>query len=135
MALPKGLRVEVLVGEQALPMYDDPDAEDSGAPHMHTCYIEALTGVRFKVRVTMDSSFDWGGYTAAVRIDAEFDGDCWSEDIVRDKESKYTWWQGQAEFTSTSVYCKSSGQWSTGSLAFGALETSKIPVLKKSASR
>ena len=116
MALMPGLKVDILTNGSALPMYDDPDALDdsSGSP---TQYIEAKTGAKFAVRVTVQDGFAWGGCDV-VRITAFFDGDHgWVNDIRAQ--------DAVAKFSTVSRWCQVSSQWKSGTLCFGSLETSK----------
>ena len=116
MALMPGLKVDILTNRSALPMYDDPDALQDGSASQ-TQYIEATTGAKFMVRVTVHDGFAWGDCDV-VRITAYFDGDHgWVNDIRAQKAS--------AEFSSVTRWCQASSQWKSGTLCFGSLETSK----------
>ncbi|KAL8794893.1 MAG: hypothetical protein Q9195_002605 [Heterodermia aff. obscurata] len=113
MALMPGLKVEILTNGRALPMYDDPDVLDH-SPDSHTQYIEATTGAKFMVRVTVQDGFAWGD-CHLVRITAFFDGDSgWVRDIRAQK--------AVAKFSTVSRWCQASSQWKSGTLGFGSLE-------------
>ena len=116
MAFMPGLKVDVLSSGSALPMYGDPDALEDD-PDSQTQYIEATTGAKFALRVTVQDGFAWAG-CGLVRITAYFDGDHgWVSDILAHK--------AVAEFSRVSRWCQASSQWKSGTLCFGSLETSK----------
>ena len=109
-------------------MYDDPDIEGGDETNKQTCYIEAITGAKFEVKVTLDSSFVWDR-CAAVRVSAVYDGaePGWSHDIRRDSLPTSRTSRHQCKFATITRWCQSSQQWKSGFLSFGALETSKRP--------
>ena len=114
-----GLKVEILMNGSPLPMYDDPDASEDSSDSQ-TQYIEATTGAKFKVRVTVQDGFAWGNCDL-VRIVASFDGDHgWVNDIRAQK--------AVAEYSTVSRWCQASSQWKSGTLCFGSLETSKAEI-------
>ena len=130
MPLPKGITVEVLVGDRAIPFYDDPDAEEKGEPAKHTRYVEAITGVGFKLRLSVNEKFTWGDLTTALRISAFFDG----AETGCSRDFNRSWRRSSYTIDRIPVFCESSKQWKIGSLSFGALLTGTMwPLLSSSA--
>lgn len=127
MALYRGLSIAVISGNDALQMYDDPEIDGDGDPNECVCYIEATTGAKFKIKVTLDSSFVWAG-SNTVRVVAEYDGDKpgWSMDFSKKSLPIAGTWRHSIDFKSVSRWCQSSQQWKSGYLSFGALDASMV---------
>ncbi len=127
MALYSGLSVAVISGNDALPMYDDPEMEGDGNPDEDLRYIEATTGAKFEVQVTLDDRFIWAE-SNTVRVVVVYDGDKpgWSKDFSRKSLPTVGTWRHSITFKSVSRWCQSSQQWKSGYLSFGALEASTV---------
>ena len=126
MAWNSGVKVEIISNTQSLPLYPDPDAGNTGAAGGTTRYVEAVTGATFEVRVTLEKEFRWGACDA-VRVIAKYDGETsgWNKDIEYNDYPTKAHYRSCARFTNITFWCPASRQWKTGSLSFGALETSK----------
>ena len=61
IAIYQGILVEVISPDNGptLPMFPDPDSETNKKPNTVSYYIEARTGERFTIRVTITSEFQW----------------------------------------------------------------------------
>lgn len=127
MDLHRGLSIAVISGGDTLQMYDDPEMDGDGDPNECVRYIEATTGAKFEIQVTLDSSFVWAG-SNTVRVVAVYDGDKrgWSMDFSRKLLPTAGTWRHSIDFKSVSKWCQSSQQWKSGYLSFGALEASTV---------
>ena len=83
----QGIRVEVVVEGRSMPLYRDPDSQDSEqAPADALCstrYVEAVTGARFTLRVTLLEEFDLRGSDGLEFLTTCDGGPCWSRYIFR----------------------------------------------------
>lgn len=127
MAHFRGATFAVSTGGETCPMYNDPDANDREDLFEQHRYIEAITGATFKVKVTLDSGFEFGSCDA-IRFLFSFDNTYrdYYQDITRQDflARKYCY----ASIDSVCRYCDKSGEWQRGSLSFGKLEISKSHV-------
>lgn len=127
MAHYRGLSIAVRSGKDALPMYDDLEIGGDGDPNEATHYIEATTGAKFELHVTLDSSFVWAE-SNTVRISAVYDGarSGWCQNISRASSSTHGVGRHLIKFDTVPRWCQSSQQWKVGFLSFGALEASTL---------
>ena len=52
-----GVRVEIIAHEKCLPIHRDPEPDNPITPGKRHSYVEAVTGVRFSVKVTLTDRF------------------------------------------------------------------------------
>ena len=119
MAWDSGVTVEIISDGQSLPLYPDPDAGDNQGTEGSVQYVEAVTGAKFEIRLTLEKNFWWGGCDF-VEVIVKYDGDeiGWAYKIYN---------KGPKNSTSISqlvAWCPASNQWKSGYLSFGALQTS-----------
>lgn len=74
MGFSKGVEAEVTSDDQILSFYDDPDVPDTHDPLERQRYIEAITGAKFRIEVTLNEDFYFGRSKVA-RIMIGFDAD------------------------------------------------------------
>lgn len=127
MELTEGLRLEVRSGGKVLEMYKDPDAQKHDEESDETIhYIEAITGAKFQVEVTLDRSFEWENPAEAhaVRVKVHFDGSesGWGIDIPMLECPPCV-----LVFDKMCRRCQSTQQWQQGYTSFGSLELSMMP--------
>ncbi|KAL8909988.1 MAG: hypothetical protein Q9171_004683 [Xanthocarpia ochracea] len=109
-------------------MYEEPDVDppdrQNGVISLTPKYIEALTGAKFAVAVTLDSDFSFGDCDA-VRVTVSYD-DCraYYDDIKRKDGLGGSPVQRSKCFTSIRTYCPVTGRWQIGDLNFGELTIS-----------
>ncbi len=127
MAHYRGLSIAVLSGKDALPMYDDPEMDGDGDPNEVIRYIEATTGAKFELHVTLDSSFAWD-QSNTVRITVVYDGarSAWCQSISRASPPTNGAGRYLVKFDTVPRWCQSSQKWKVGFLSFGALEASTL---------
>ena len=120
MAEQDGVTVEIISNGQRLPVYLDPDGDESEIP---TYYIEAVTGATFKIRARFSKRFQFGG-CSNVEVLAEFDG---ASQICLVPSASYLRRNGRAGVT---IACQmgfdnESNQWKEKLFSFGALDRSE----------
>lgn len=130
----KGVTVEVISEGEPLEFYDDPDEDPNDKRDLQR-YIEAVTDAVFKVRVTLSTKFSLYslGHDDAVRLSINYDGQPldWYTDLST-KEIRRSWGSGQVAahtFACVSRYCNDSQQWFRADTTFGALTTSRFPLI------
>ena len=119
------VKVEVISNERSLPRYDDPDAIEQDQPRTRQNYIEAVTGAKFIVRVTLDERF-YMGHCDAARIVLSFDGAerGWYCDVNRGNDHRLKdrpLRDRQVKFSHAHQFCERTKQWKSGRLCFGNL--------------
>ena len=126
MAWDSGVKVEIISNNQSLPLYPDPDAGNAGDRGGTIQYVEAVTGATFEIHITLEKDFRWGPCDL-VQVLAKYDGDQtgWNKDVRRNDYSP----RPRAVFNNLTTWCPASQQWKTGSLSFGALQTSTSSIL------
>lgn len=125
----KGVRVEVTCEESSLPLYDDPDLLDTDqtvGKHIRQSYVEAKTGAKFEIKITLDSQFPLPGHhhDTEVKVIVLFDNLSSYAYHTPFKEIKdrihqtgsFVW-----EISDVGKYCASSNQWYVGKAMFKAL--------------
>lgn len=130
MAWNSGVTVEIISNDRTLPFYPDPDAADNEDTGGSVQYVEAVTGAKFKIRVTLDKNFRWGNCDF-VKVTVWYDGDTlgWSHEIHNKGRTNF------ATFSSLTTWCPTLHQWKSGWLSFGALETKEQVDTKADLSR
>ncbi len=124
----QGATFEIVSNDVPCPMYDEPDAdppdEQNGVISLTPKYIEALTGAKFAVVVTLDPDFPFE-YCDAVRVTVNYD-DChaYYRDIKRKDALGGSRVQRSTCFSTISTYCPVTGQRQIGDLTFGELTIS-----------
>lgn len=130
MAHYEGVTVKVISDGKTCPMYDDPDADGhkdpfslSSPPHK---YIEAVTGAKFAVVVTLEPSFQFANCDG-VRVRYYLDGGKLGYELTIESKRAIG---GSLEnrtlrFSSVRKYCPKTGQFQRGDLTFGELKIRK----------
>lgn len=125
----QGLEVEIVSNGQSLPLYDDPDTTRTHEPRTRRRYIEAVTGAKFSIKVTIKPTFTvaWGN---AARVSFGFDqSPQWCYDLNKTKWEKS---QGVSwKFTRVKVFCPISSTWVYKDFCFGDLHLSWPPLAKR----
>lgn len=108
-------------------MYDDPEMDGDGDPNEVIRYIEATTGAKFELHVTLNSSFAWD-QSNTVRITVVYDGarSAWCQSISRASPPTNGAGRYLVKFDTVPRWCQSSQQWKAGFLSFGALAASTL---------
>lgn len=112
-----------------LPLYDDPDAPDDHTLRERQRYIEATTGAKFEIRVTLTNVFEFGE-SQTVRVKIAFDGDPRSRYFTIWKSS---WLRSRNEsclFSHATTFCPASSTWIQRAFMFGGLDISNDLSLK-----
>ena len=125
IAIYQGILVEVISPDNGptLPMFPDPDSETNKKPNTTSYYIEAKTGERFTVRVTITSEFQWyrcSVVKATVLMDGHYGMSAYLNQRDWLKEQKTT----QCNFDSYRVYHPQSRVWREVLPTFGVLKLS-----------
>lgn len=123
----EGVKVEIRSRNRPLPFYDDPEAGGAESTDETTKYVEAVTGEQFEIQIRLEHNFRWYGCTA-VRASVAYDGDetGWVYDISRNEiQDPNRFNKPHITFSHHTIRCPTSGQWKSGRLTFGRLETSK----------
>ena len=122
----KGVQVEVICNGKSLKMYDDPDGPDDPELYKRQKYVEAITGDKFTVKVTLGHDFQFGSAEAA-RINFRFDqiSHGWYKDMLKSS------WRSlrceSYELSSIASFCPVSATWKRKEFSFGGLIRSKPP--------
>ncbi|KAL8924276.1 MAG: hypothetical protein Q9172_002749 [Xanthocarpia lactea] len=121
----QGATFEIVSNNVPCPTYDEPDVdppdEQNGIISLTPKYIEALTGAKFAVFVTLDPDFPFGDCDA-VRVRVNYDDSrAYYKDIKRKDALGGSRLQRSTGFTAISTYCPVTGQWQIGDLTFGEL--------------
>ena len=125
MDLPQGVRIEIISNGSVLPMYNDPDAAELDQTSTRQCYVEAVIGATFSVRVVLTPAFVKGPCDA-VRIVVGFDGNQGNYmDLLKEGVSPPV---READFSRFSLWDFSKGHWIGGMPTFARLDTSESQV-------
>ncbi|KAL8756837.1 MAG: hypothetical protein Q9199_002647 [Rusavskia elegans] len=124
-----GVTVRVITNDKLCPMYDDPDADGHEDPFSESSppqkYIEAVTGAKFAVVVTLDPHFQYGDCDA-VRAKVYFDGTSRNHGTKLHLKSKDanggSLKKRTMRFSSLTSYCPQTAQFQKGNLTFGELK-------------
>lgn len=125
----EGVKVEVTSNGQTLPLYDDPDAPDDHNPRERQRYIEATTGAKFAIKVTLTKNFHFGDSQVA-RVCIAFDGDPNYRFVVLKKDSWLVSGNVSYLFAHFTIFCPASSTWKQKDFMFGSLDISNNPFLK-----
>ena len=119
-----GVKVSVISADTKMPLYHDPDAVENEDPQTRQHYVEAVTGAKFAVKVSLTRRFEVGT-AGAIRISLKPDNATsgWFTDVPEyncryGQKSGYT-------FDHLTKFDRATSQWKKGELSFGNLETSK----------
>ncbi|KAL8648283.1 MAG: hypothetical protein Q9226_006060 [Calogaya cf. arnoldii] len=127
MAQYDGVTVKVVSDGKSCPMYDDPDADGHENPFSETSppqkYIEAVTGAKFAVVLTLGPNFRFKKCDG-VRVTYHLDGDEqeWQNTISSKDAIRGPFENRTLTFNCIRKYCHRTGQWQHGDLAFGELK-------------
>ena len=124
------MRPSNLSSDRVLQLYTDPEAGESKDASEWTRYVEAITGVKFKIQITLQKSFQWGN-ADAVRVILYIDGQRGLvKDLARHNPILFSNPLGpHVEWATNSRQDPTSKRWYTGELIFGSLTTSNIGLI------
>ena len=115
-----GVKVEIICEGSILPCYQDPDSGSSDADLTSRHYIEARTGARFEVRVSLANNYDLQ-LCDYVRVKVTYDGG-----VSNVQELSAYGTSRTATFTGLRRFCPSTQTWRTSDLSFGDVKMSMI---------
>lgn len=117
----KGATFEIISGNGTCPVYDDPEAHENEDPWTQQRYIEAITGAKFKIKVTLKDSFAFNSSDAVrVRFTLDSANHSYSQDIKRqDFKSNQI---RSARLDRMRTYCPQTNRWLQGCLVLGGLK-------------
>ena len=119
----QGITVEILSNDQALILYNDPNAAEIQDNHLRHYYVEAMIGCTFQVKVNLTPQFILNGAQAVdfrVEIDGNSPRSTWCTKAYLQKAFS----QGKSggyTFSRIQYFCDKTGQWASSDHAFSTL--------------
>lgn len=117
-----GVTIAVISNNESLKLYSDPDAEEKEATEVPVRYVEAVTGAKFEVQVTLDEGFLAGPCDAA-RVAVAYDGEThgYATDITQSTRAV----KRVAQFGRICIGTTSRGTQQWGDTSFGHLHAGR----------
>ena len=127
----QGITVEIVSNDQALDLYDDPDASEIKEGHSRHHYVEAVAGSTFEVKVILTSDFCFYrlGAQHAVLLRVEIDKSLKEATYCPMGQLRTSFSRGQTDghtFSGSTHFCNETGKWNLSGYAFGNLVLSML---------
>lgn len=118
-----GVKVEIISNGAALQSYNDPDESENKDARTSQCYVEAVTGARFEVKVTLTSDFNMH-YGDGARISFHFDDQKDRHSFKIRARSRTTLGFKPCLLRKICTFCTVTDSWRSSYLSFGKLNMS-----------
>ena len=127
----QGINVEIVSNDQALVLYDDPDASEIAEGHSGHHYVEAVAGSTFEVKVILTSDFCFYRMSAqhAVLMQVEIDNSLKDSRYCSMGQLRRSFSRGHMNsdtFSGSKQFCNETGEWMLSDYSFGNLALSML---------
>ena len=127
----EGVTVGIVSNNQALNLYDDPDASEIKEGYSRNHYVEAVAGSTFEVKVVLTSDFKMYrlGAQYAVLLRVEMDNSLRDAKYCTMRQVRQSLSRGQTDghtFSGSKHFCNETGKWMLSGYAFGNLVLSML---------
>lgn len=128
MAHYEGVTIELISNDKSCLMYDDPDRDGHEDPFSISSppqkYVEAVTGAKFAILVTLEPSFQFAHKCDGVRVTFYLDGTSHGyQATIKSKNAIGGSLNNRTlRFSSMRSYCPQTSQYQRGDLIFGELK-------------
>ena len=122
----QGITVEIISNDQALDLYDDPDASEIKEGYSRHHYVEAVAGSTFEVKVILASEFIMYrlGAQYAVLLRVEMDNSLRDATYCPMQQVRKRLSRGQTDghtFSGSKHFCNETGKWMLSGYCFANL--------------
>ena len=119
----QGITTEIISNDQALILYNDPDAGEVQESHVRHYYVEAMVGCTFQVKANLTPQFNLNR-AQAVRIKVLIDDSIDSQIKRATTHIQNAFSRGKSSghtFRLSKHFCNETGQWMSSEFSFGSL--------------